>query len=761
MPALGKADGSIVIEALMDTGSAERGLKEIKSGANSLSASLKKIGGIIGTVFAAKSIVAFGKECVELGSNVAEVQNVVDVAFGDMVGKVEDFANSAIRNFGMSQLAAKKTASTYMAMAKGMNIPEEAAADMSITLAGLTGDIASFYNISQELADTKLKSVFTGETETLKDLGVVMTQANLKAYALNQGITKSIDSMTQAELVGLRYNFVVDQLALAQGDFARTSDSWANQTRILSMQWQELMSIIGQSLIQVLTPLVKVLNDVVASMITAAQTASTFVNALFGGSDKQMAATGSAASGVASEISESVDNQNALTDATKETEKAQKGLLAGFDEINKLSSDTSDNSAGITSGGGISSITPATQAVSVEVEGENKLSWIVDAFEKLRESLKPTTEALSELWDVLKWVGTFAGEALIDFYKHFLAPLASWSMGTGLPGFISAASDGLSKIDWSGINDSLRDFWDSLLPFATKIGEGLLWLWENVLVPFASYRISETIPRFMDILTSALDSLNAIIDIAAPALKWLWDKFLAPIEKFNAGMLLSFLDGLHGRFEILAGILTGDFSRAVSGAEEIVKSFGDRFGYAKDLAALFCGYIKQAFSSLPNLLKVKILDPVTRSFKLFINGLIGFVEGFVNFYIRGINTVINAANSLSFDVPDWVPLIGGETWGFDIQTLKELKLPRLATGAVIPPNREFLAVLGDQSSGTNIEAPLSTIEQALENVLNRRGNSGEQTAVMECDKIQFGKLIYKLGKSETARHGVSLTEVKG
>lgn len=738
-----------------------RGLGSMQKQTAGLTGAVKKLGMAISAAFIGRRVVAFGKECLELGSNVQEVQNVVDVAFGDMTDKVEDFANSAIRNFGMSQLAAKKTASTYMAMAKGMSIPEEAAADMSITLAGLTGDIASFHNISQELADTKLRSVFTGETETLKDLGVVMTQDNLKAYALSRGITKSYEAMTQAEKVALRYNFVLDSLSLAQDDFARTSNSWANQTRILSMQWQELMSIIGQSLIQVLTPLVKVLNDVVASMIAAAQTASTFVNALFGGSDKQMAATGSAASAVASEISESVDNQNALTDATKETEKAQKGLLAGFDEINKLSSDASGGPGGGASGGVISNITPATQTVSIEVEGENKLSWIIDAFEKLRESLRPTTEALSELWDVLKWVGTFAGEALIDFYNHFLVPLASWGMGTGLPGFISAISDGLSKIDWSGINDSLRDFWDSLLPFGTKIGEGLLWLWENVLVPFASYRISETIPRFMDILTSALDSLNAIIDIAAPALKWLWDKFLAPIEKFKVGMLLSFLDGLHGRLEILAGILTGDFSRAVSGAEEIVKSFGDRFNYAKDLASLFCGYIKQAFSALANLLKVKILDPVTKSFKLFVNGLIGFVEGFVNFFIRGINTVINAANSLRFDVPDWVPLIGGETWGFDIQTLKELKLPRLATGAVIPPNREFLAVLGDQPSGTNIEAPLSTIEQALENVLRRRGDSGEQTAIMECDKIQFGKLIYRLGKSETARHGVRLTEVKG
>ena len=103
---------------------------------------------------------------------------------------VEDFADRAITSFGMSELAAKRTASTYMAMASNMGVTQQQAAEMSITLAGLTGDVASFYNISQELADIKLRSVFTGETETLKDLGIVMTQANLEAYALANGINK-------------------------------------------------------------------------------------------------------------------------------------------------------------------------------------------------------------------------------------------------------------------------------------------------------------------------------------------------------------------------------------------------------------------------------------------------------------------------------------------------------------------------------------------------------------------------------------------
>ena len=148
-------DGKVIISTALDnTG--------LKAGINGLPNALKKIGGLVAAAFSIGALVKFGKQAIELGSDIAEVQNVVDTAFGDMAYKIEDFAKSSIQNFGMSQLSAKKTASTYMAMARGMGMEEKAASDMSISLTALTGDVASFYNISQELADVKLKSVFTG-----------------------------------------------------------------------------------------------------------------------------------------------------------------------------------------------------------------------------------------------------------------------------------------------------------------------------------------------------------------------------------------------------------------------------------------------------------------------------------------------------------------------------------------------------------------------------------------------------------------------
>jgi hypothetical protein len=184
-----------------------------------------------------------------------------------MADEVNAFAETALTSFGLSSLQAKQFASNFMAMSNSMGIGAEDGKNMSLQLTALAGDLASFYNVSQEVADTALKSVFTGETETLKKFGITMTEANLSAFALSQGITKSYSAMSQAEKVALRYNYVLSTTAQVQGDFARTSDSWANQVRILKQQWIELLAILGQGVEKILKPVVKVLNTILSSLI--------------------------------------------------------------------------------------------------------------------------------------------------------------------------------------------------------------------------------------------------------------------------------------------------------------------------------------------------------------------------------------------------------------------------------------------------------------------------------------------------------------
>ena len=175
----------------------------------------KKAGAALAAAFAVKKVVDFGKQCLELGSDLQEVQNVVDVTFPHMSDQVDQFAKSAAQSFGLSETMAKRYTGTFGAMAKAFGFTEAQAYDMSTTLTGLAGDVASFYNISQDEAYTKLKSVFSGETETLKDLGIVMTQAALDQYALANGYGKTTQAMTEQEKVALRYAFVQSQLSAA------------------------------------------------------------------------------------------------------------------------------------------------------------------------------------------------------------------------------------------------------------------------------------------------------------------------------------------------------------------------------------------------------------------------------------------------------------------------------------------------------------------------------------------------------------------
>lgn len=202
----------------MDISGASRKVNLLGRQFEGLGTIVKRIGFLVGSAFAVGKLIQFGKESIELGSDLAEVQNVVDVTFTTMSDKVNEFAKNAMTSAGLSETMAKRYVGTFGAMSKSFGFSEAQAYDMSTALTQLTGDVASFYNISQDLAYIKLKSVFTGETETLKDLGVVMTQSALDQYALANGYSKTTSAMTEQEKVALRLAFVQKQLSAASGD---------------------------------------------------------------------------------------------------------------------------------------------------------------------------------------------------------------------------------------------------------------------------------------------------------------------------------------------------------------------------------------------------------------------------------------------------------------------------------------------------------------------------------------------------------------
>ncbi len=347
-------DGSIRINTQLNTRGFERGARGLLSGMERLGSSLRGIIGSLGFGLGIAGLVALGRQAIKTASDIQEVQNVVDTAFGSMSYKMEEFAKTSVKQFGLSQLAAKEMGSTFMAMASNMVGSAETASDMAINLTKRAADMASFYNKSAEDTATALHGVFTGETEVLKQYGIVQTEVNLQEYAAAHGINKKISAMSQAEKVQLRYNYVMEQTSLAAGDFARTSDSWANQTRILSEQFKELLSVLGSGLITVLTPVVKFLNTVLSALIAIAKQIGAILSKLFGisipvGDSGQFASDLSAAAGGADDLAKGMD---AAGKSAEKSGKAASKALAPFDKLNVLGKESGSGGGGSGSGSG-------------------------------------------------------------------------------------------------------------------------------------------------------------------------------------------------------------------------------------------------------------------------------------------------------------------------------------------------------------------------------------------------------------------------
>jgi len=208
-------------------------------------------------------IVAAGAASIKMASDMDEAVNKVDVVFGEAAKTVHEFSNTTLTAYGIAKSTTLDMAALFGDMATSMGFSQEEAAKMSTELVALAGNLASFKNVSLDQVETALKSIYTGETESLKNFGIVMTEANLQAYALSQGIETATSAMGQSEKVALRLQYVLDSTKNAQGDFARTSDSTANQLRILSESLKELAAIAGEELIPMVLPIIKQLNQII------------------------------------------------------------------------------------------------------------------------------------------------------------------------------------------------------------------------------------------------------------------------------------------------------------------------------------------------------------------------------------------------------------------------------------------------------------------------------------------------------------------
>lgn len=561
----GTVAGSLIFDTKTDLSGFNRGIKEIDSNfkkvsqevantgekiekklkepinkvtkeVSELDKAFQKLGAVIVSVFSVQKIAQFGQEALNIASDLNEVQNVVDTTFQNSAREIDRFAETALEKFGLSELSAKQFASTIGTMFKSMGLGNKDILEMSKVLTGLSGDMASFYNLEPEVAFEKLRAGISGETEPLKQLGINLSVVNLEAFAMSEGIKKAYNSMTQAEQATLRYRYILQATADAQGDFAKTYDtSYANQTKALKENMATLTGTIGDLFLPVAIEVVSILNK----------------------------------------------------------------ITIGITDL-------------------------------VEAAGDGNIVAIA----------------------MIAVVTTLIG--LFTFYAIKLV-----------------------------LANTLTGIWTTISGAAT-------------------------------LTTSALAAA------------------------------FTFLTGPIGLVIIAITALIGTIVLVVKHWEEI-----------KTTAIEVWASIQKTWSNVKSWFNKTFVDPIKEG----INKMLSFAEGLANGFVNAANQVIKALNKISFTIPDWVPDIGGETFGINIKELSRVSIPKLATGAVIPPNSEFLAILGDQKHGTNIEAPLSTIEQAVDNVLSRRGYSGGGAPIIiQLDGREVARVIAPYNAGESARQGVRLID---
>lgn len=797
------ADGCLNFDTNINSEGFEKGLKSLSDMVGDIKPKLKSLAMAVTAAFSVKKLVDFGRQSIETASDLAEVQNVVDTAFGESKQKMEDFADTAVKTYGISKLTAKQTGSNFMAMAAGMGLANDSASDMAVALTGLSADMASFYNVGQDVASTALKSIFTGETETLKQFGIVMTDANLQAYALSKGITKSTADMSQAEKVQLRYNYVMSQTALAHGDFAKTSDSWANQTRILSEQWKEFGATIGTVLMNVLLPAVKAINSLLSQLISLAQGAAQALSEAFG---FELSSSADEAQSIVKSTSQAADNYSDIADNAQQTQEAQEGSLASFDQMNKLTDESKSDSTGVSGAGEI--MQPSGTSVEVDTgKADKKLSDFFKSvrtqFEKLADYLDKNFKPIfADIWSGLEREsielaqilgGVFSdikslSEPLKAYFINDFTPLMQTAFSTlgkigiglfdsfnkvfsdiwnvavfpilqnfltvGLPlitdfgtqvwNTLGVLFDNIKEIFdtlWNGVAQpvlnalktlwcdtwqSISDFWNEWgQPIFDGINEGItttknvfLNLWETVLKPVFDKLMDVADSVWTEHLKPLLDEFLDFVGTLITSVLSIYNKAIAPVVNWLVSILGPIVSSVLGKIIKMVGNVISNIIDAVKNIISALK------GVVLFIAGVFTGDWKKAWQGVKKIFK-GVWDALVDIAKTPINLIIGLINGLTGAVEDAINWIIDGINELSFTTPDWLPGdLGGQTFGFDLSQIDIPEIPKLAQGAVIPPNSEFLAVLGDQKRGTNIEAPLDTITQAVLQALVSYGGAG-------------------------------------
>lgn len=500
--------------------------KSIKSTRSGFRGLASTIGKFYATYWMVMRAVGKIGSAVDLASQLTEVQNVVDTTFGDMASKVDDFTKTSIQDFGMSELTVKQISSRFQALGTSIGISSEqvangtavankalmsqnntlykttdSMADMSLNLTRLAGDMASFYDVDQADVAKSLQSIFSGTIAPLRRYGLDLTQATLSEWAMKNGLDANIKSMTQAEKVLLRYNYVMANTQAAQQDFSRTANTWANSIRVLKQEFQAWGSIIGSVVINALKPFVQALSKVMLKVISFTRTVADALGAIFGWTI-EISGRGATADGM-EDIADGVGDIGDNADSSNKKAQKLKKTLLSIDEIHALD-DNSDSGSGGGSGSGGSGGGGAGGDVDSSLKKTDGL------LEKYKSSIKDLYslgkyigDALASAMESIDWKKIYQkadnfGKGLADFLNGLISPRLFYDLGATIAGSLNTALHFLNSFgttfDWTN--------------FGLSIANGINGFFENFDFALLAKTISAWVQGIYTMLTTAIKNVS-------------------------------------------------------------------------------------------------------------------------------------------------------------------------------------------------------------------------------------------------------------
>lgn len=762
------ADGKVVISTELDNSKIPKGINDVKGSLGGLNSVVKKLGVTITAAFSVAAIARFAKESVEasmqLSNALQGLQSIIEGqgrSFSDAQKFIEEYTSDGL-------IPATNAITAYKNLAaRGYDDSQIRQVMVALKDASAFGRQASY--TMGEAVQSATEGLKNENSILVDNAGVTKNVAKMwEEYAKSIGTTSA--NLTQQQKIQAEVNGILEESKYQAGDAEKVAGTLSGRLSQLSFNFEQLKVAVGDAIAPIVEAVLPTINAAITKLTEFANAFAAMIRTLTG--------TTATADDLANNFNNAADGAENLAGAITEAGKAAKKSLAPFDEISKLSGKDSSAAAG----GGI--VSGGVSAGTIAVGGD------------VQDNLSP------------KLQGVFT--AVVEKVKDYLVPL--------------------QEIEFGNLITAFGDVQDALEPFGTMLFDGLEWAYNEILVPLAEWTIEDLLPSFLSAVSGAMRVMNSVITVLKPLAKWLWDSFLKPIAKWTGGIIVDVLeaiaDGLTSVSDwvldhqaLIEGliIVIGSFALAwelVNGAltawnaivlvwnnlgvisTAVTTAFGAAVNFltspitlvtlaigaliavivllvknwdtVKETAKNVWDGIKSVWNTVANWFKEHVTDPIGKFFKNMVNGVIGFINGMISAVVSGINFIIRALNSLSFDVPDWVPGIGGQTWGFNISEVKPPQIPYLAKGAVLPPNKPFMAVVGDQTHGTNVEAPLTTIQEAVAIVMEdmiRSNIAGHEATVAVLREILEAVLGIHIGDDvigqAVARHNAKMAIIRG